>query len=225
MQNPSLSLDASTMGPPKIDETDPGWQDFIGATLAGRPLTGRTIVDAAATPSWYPYHYRIAAVGEEDLANGLYSGESPHSGAQAEFALPPDPPLLASFVLGGGHQTALVTLLTDLPVTPSPLGPALAEVVQFVPDPANPGHLQAVDIVSSTPDQIEVGVIVPPPLPPPQPPLPPQPPTPVGRMARSQPDAAGRWTLYALFPYTQAQKGTFAVRLTDPIGRQSSRSF
>jgi hypothetical protein len=219
VQNPSLSLDASTMGPPKIDESDPGWQDFTGSTLTGNQLAGRTIVDAAATSSWYPYYYRITAVGEEDLANGVYSGESPHSGAQSQPSPPPDPPLLASFVLSGGLQFALITLLTDLPITPSPLGPALAEVVQMVPDPANLGHLHAVDIVSSTPDQIDVGVIVPPPV------APPQPPTPVGRLARSEPDASGRWTLYALFPYTKAQENTFAVRLTDPLGRQSSRSF
>lgn len=216
VQNPTLSLDPSAMGPPKIDETSPAWQDYSGTTLAGTPLTGKTVTDTAPAPSWYPYYYRITAIGTQDLANGLLSGESGYSGAQSQYVLPPDPPLLASFVLGGTLQVALITLLTDLPVTPSPLGPALAEVTQLVPDPARPGRLLAQSVLSSAPDQIPVGTIAPPPGPVPQP---------AGRMARSAPDANGLWTLYILLPYTAAQKNTFAVRLTDPLARQSSRSF
>jgi hypothetical protein len=44
-------------------------------------------------------------------------------------------------------------------------------------------------------------------------------------MVRSAPDANGRWTLIILLPYTAAQKNQFAVRLTDPLGRQSNQSF
>ena len=44
-------------------------------------------------------------------------------------------------------------------------------------------------------------------------------------MARSVPDANGRWTLFILLPYTAAQKNTFTVRLTDPLGRQSAQLF
>jgi hypothetical protein len=216
VQNPTLSLDPSTMGPPKTDETSPAWQDYSGTTLAGTPLAGKTIIDTAPAPSWYPYYYRITAIGTQDLANGLLSGESGYSGAQSQYVLPPDPPLLAAFTLGGTAQVALITLLTDLPVTPSPLGPALAEVTQLIPDPASPGRLLAQNVLSFAPDQIPVGVIAPPPAPAPQP---------AGRMARSAPDANGRWTLYILLPYTAAQKNTFAVRLTDPLSRQSSRSF
>lgn len=253
VQNPSLSLDASTMGPPKIDETNPAWQDFSGTTLAGKPLTGKTIIDTAAAPSWYPYYYRITAIGAQDLPNGLLSGESAYSGAQSQYSLPPNPPLLAAFTHGGNLQFALITLLTDLPVTPSPLGPSLVEVLHMIPDPANPGHLLAQTVLSAAPNQIPIGVITPPPIVPPihppvppihpplpptihppipprvvHPPLPPPPlppPQPTTRMARSAPDANGRWTLYILLPYTAAQKKTFAVRLTDPLSRQSSHSF
>jgi hypothetical protein len=229
VQNPSLSLDASTMGPAKIEETDAAWHDFSGTTLAGNPLTGKTVIDAAATPSWYPYYYRITAIGAEDLANGLLSGESGYSGAQLEYTLPPQPPLIAAFTMGGTPQFALVNLLTDLPITSSPLGPALVEVLLMVPDPAKPGRLLAQSVLSASPDQIPIGTIVPPPFRPPPhppfPPLPPVPPNPVKRMARSAPDTNGRWTLHILLPYTAAQKNTFAVQLTDPLARQSSRSF
>lgn len=223
VQNPSLSLDASTMGPTKIDEADAAWQDFSGTTLAGNPLAGKTVIDHAATASWYPYYYRITAIGAEDLANGLISGESGYSGAQSEYALPPNPPMLAAFTVSGTPQFALVILLTDLPITPSPLGPALVEVLHMVPDPGKPGRLLAQTILSSAPDQIPIGTIAPPPItPPPRPPFPPLPPR---RLARSAPDASGRWTLHILVPHTAAQKNTFAVRLTDPLARQSSRSF
>jgi hypothetical protein len=284
VQNQSMSLDASTMGPPKIDETNPAWQDFSGTTLAGNPLTGQSIIDTAPAPSWYPYYYRITAIGANDLANGLLSGESGYSGAQSQYSLPPNLPLLAVLVLSGTPQFALITLLTDLPITPSPLGPALVEVLHIIHDTANPGHLLTQGVLSSAPNQIPIGVIALPPIVPPvhrpsppvhpplpvlepihppeepvQPPavqqpvppsvvyppaplvlqvlqpvpppvippipLPPPLPQPTTRMARSAPDANGRWTLYILLPYTAAQKNTFSVRLTDPLARQSSHSF
>ncbi len=271
VQNPSLSLDASTMGPPKLDETNPAWQDYSGTTLAGNPLSGKTIIDAGATPSWYPYYYRITAIGAQDLSNGLFSGESGYSGAQSQYSPPANPPLIALFTHGGNLQFALISLLTDLPVTPSPLGPSLVEVVHMIPDPGNPAHLQAKIVLSSAPDQIPIGgIVLPPVTPPPHPPIPPvhplppvlqpthppagpvqppvvQPPLPIApvptptpqpapplplpppppttRMARSAPDANGRWTLLILLPYTVAQKNQFTVRLTDPLGRQSNQSF
>jgi hypothetical protein len=239
VQNPSLSLDASTMGPPKLDETNPAWQDYSGTTLAGNPQNGKTIIDDGATPSWYPYYYRITAVGAQDLPNGLFSGESGYSGAQSQYSLPPNPPLLASFTHGGNLQFALITLLADLPINPSPLGPALVEVLHMIPNPVSPAHLLAEIVLSSAPDQIPIGVIAPPPIVPPphvhsvptvlQPvpslPLPPPPPPPTTRMARSAPDTSGRWTLYILLPYTAAQKKQFTLRLTDPLGRQTNQSF
>lgn len=249
VHNPSLSLDASTMGPPKIDEHNPAWQDFSGTTLAGNPQSGKTVIDTGAAPSWYPYYYRITAVGAQDLPNGLFSGESGYSGAQSQYSLPANPPLIALFTHGGNLQFALISLLTDLPITPSPLGPSLVEVLHMIPDPANPAHLLAKIVLSSAPDQIQIGgIVLPPIVPPPHPPIPAvhpvppvlqpthppahpvqlpvvQPPPPTTRMARSAPDANGRWTLIILLPYTAAQKNQFAVRLTDPLGRQSNQSF
>ena len=217
VQNPSLSLDASTMGPPKIDETNPAWQNFSSTTLTGNPLVGKTITDTTASPSWYPYFYRITAIGAQDLANGQFSGESGYSGAQSQYSLPPNPPLLATFSQQNTAQFALIKLLTDLPVTPSPLGPSLVEVAHSIPDPANSGRLSTQSVLSSAPDQIPLGII----------PLPNvwTPPHTPARMTRSAPDANGHWTLYVLLPFTPAQKNTFTVRLTDPLGRQAAYSF
>ena len=53
------------------------------------------------------------------------------------------------------------------------------------------------------------------------------PPTPPGtiRLTRSASDASGRWTLYMLIPYSPAEEGSFVLRLTDPLARQSTVSF
>lgn len=228
-----LSLDGSTMGPAKIDETHPGWKDYAATTLNGNPLNGKAVVDTAATPSWYPYYYRAKAIGAQDLANGLYSGESGFSNAQAGYSLPADPPLIQSFKLDTNVNAALVTLTTDLPAAAvSPVGPALVEVLQLIPDPSRPGKMTTKQILSSPPDKIAVGTLslpAPPPPPPKKLPLPIQQPKPVPPPApalrRSAPDLNGHWTLYALLPYTEAQQNRFLVRLTDPLSRRAAESF
>ena len=45
------------------------------------------------------------------------------------------------------------------------------------------------------------------------------------QFARSATDASGRWTLYMLIPYSPAEEGSFMLRLTDPLARQSTASF
>jgi hypothetical protein len=218
----TLSLDPSTMGPPKIDEKNPAWKVFSSVSLNGTPLSGRSIVDTAAAPSWYPYYYRVTAVGVQDLANGLYSGESEYSSAQSIQVLPQHPPQLTALALETSAGAGLVTLTTDLPATsPSPVGPAGVEVLQVVPDPTRPGRTTTRTIVSSAADQIATGVIKLPPPPPAGHQLPP--PTP--RFTRSAPDVNGLWTLFVLLPYDVTQKSSYLVRLTDPLSRQSNASF
>jgi hypothetical protein len=228
----TLSLDGSTMGPLKIGEADPGWQDYAGTSLAGNPISGKSIVDFAAVPSWYPYYYRLLAVGQEDLPNGEFAGESGFSAAQSALLPPAGPPLQEVFTLATNVNAALVTLTTNLPAAAkSPVGPALVEVLEFVPDPAKPGRLQAKTILSQAPDTIPVGTLKLPvapkppihPLPFPSRPVPPS--VPVPSLRRSAPDAAGRWKLFVLLPYATTQKNTFLVRLTDPLARESNTSF
>jgi len=176
VRNVVLSYDGSTMGPAKMSENDPGWQSYSSTTLAGNPLKGSSIVDTAAIASWYPYYYRIKAIGQQDLSNGLFAGESGFSDAQSALVLPSGPPMLASFTFTTRFGGALVTLVTDLPAAAaSPVGPALVEVIQLVNDSSKPKP-QVKVILSSAPEQIAVGTLAlpvfPPPHPIPQPPLP-----------------------------------------------------
>jgi hypothetical protein len=252
----SLALDGSTMGPAKLDENNPGWQNYSSITLGGNGLNGKSIVDIEATPSWHPYYYRITAVGMEDLANGEYRGESEFSGIRDAYSLPPDPPLMASFLFVTAFGEALITLQTDLPAAaPSPVGPARVDLLQATPDPLRPGRLQYNTILSYAPDAITVQALTlhgpppPPPFPPPFPPPrphpilppvapvlhpppglhpPPPPPPPPPRppaLGRSTPDANSRWTLYVRLPYQAADKDTYLIRLTDPLRRETNRSF
>jgi hypothetical protein len=195
VRNQALSHDGSTMGPPRINDTDSGWHAYSSTSLAGTPLNGKTIIDTSATQSWYPYYYRIKAVSVEDLANGMFSGESGFSDAQAGYVLPSEPPLLQAFNLSTRFSFGLVTLTTDLPAAAaSPLGPALVEIVHLVTTPDDTSPVAKV-IAASAPDRIAVGTLALPhfllPL--------------ATGMRRSAPDANGRWPLYALFPYAPGQ--------------------
>ena len=56
-------------------------------------------------------------------------------------------------------------------------------------------------------------------------PHPPPPPLPTPALGRTAPDANGHWTLYARVSGSADPAGTFRVRLTDPLGRQTSATF
>ncbi len=164
VRNQALAQSGSAMGPAKYDENSPLWQEYSGETLAGTPLSGMTLLDTAAIPSWYPYYYRATAVGANDPANGLYSGESPYSLIQSGYALPTAPPLIESFqasILTPMH-VALVTLTTDLPAAAaSPVGSALVELLLLSPG-SPPGPLQQYQLFAEAPELLPVGTIAPP---------------------------------------------------------------
>jgi hypothetical protein len=221
VRSQTLSQNGSTMGPAKYDENSPLWQNYNGATLSGTPLNGLSLLDTAAAPSWYPYYYRATAIGEDDPANGVHAGESSFSSVQGGYVLPAEPPLITSFsvALAPFMTAALVTLTTDLPAADaSPVGSARVELLQLGPEgspPASPpGPLMLRSLHAELPNLITEGTIA----------LPPTPPTTI-RLARSASDASGRWTLYMLIPYSPAEEGSFVLRLTDPLARQSTASF
>jgi hypothetical protein len=217
VRNYALSQNPSSMGPAKIDENSALWQDYAGATLAGNPLTGKSVVDTAAVPSWYPYYYRATAIGAQDLPNGMHWGESAYSSTQKAFVLPQGPPLISPFQveIATFKQAALVTLITDLPATASPVGEALVELLRLEQgSPAGPLTLQTLLSVST--ETIPVGSLT----------LPTEfGPITAYETARSIPEADGRWMLNVLLPYATAQAGSFVLRLTDPLARQSTSSF
>jgi hypothetical protein len=237
VRSATLAQEAALMGPPKIGENDPGWGPYSDTPLrGGTTATGQAIVDAATAASWYPYYYRVVAIGPDDPANGLYRGESIPSGLQSAYCLPPNPPLLTTEPLTQGSGAALLVATLDLPIPPSPQGPSLVELLHSEPDPQNPGRTVQTVLLSATPDAITVGTLsLPhvwhwPPLPLPgglhPPPHWPPPPFVGPALARSDPATPGAtFTLYVLVPYSAADVNTYTVRLTDPLQRQSTASF
>jgi hypothetical protein len=231
----ALSADAGLMGPPVFLEDDPGWTPYRETPLGGgTTATGLAILDTAATPSWYPWYYRVQAIGTQDPGNGLYSGKSLPSQVQSAYNQPPSPPLLANASLTQGSGAALLTLTSDLPIPASPLGGALVELLQSSPDPNYPGRFLLVPLDSKAPDAITEGTLALPtpwwtPTPghplPGHPGHPYRPPSSGPSLGRSAPTAKGTFTLYVLVPYSAADQNTYTVRLTDPLGRQSSYSF
>jgi hypothetical protein len=241
------------MGPPKILESDAEWGPYIDMPLRGGTITsGRSIVDNAATASWYPYYYRVTAVGPDDPANGEYRGNSLPSQVQSAYCRPPNPPLILAVPFTQGYGAALMVLTIDLPIPASPLGPSAVDLLKAAADPVHPGRTLQNVVLSSAPDAIGKGSLA---LPTPWwlgPSAEPQnlspgphpaakqggalqavspnpkffPPPLLGpALARSDPDAQGQWTLYVLVPYAAGDANTYTVRLTDPLGRQSSTTF
>jgi hypothetical protein len=254
VRNAALAGDVGLMGPPKILESDPGWGPYTETPLrGGTSAQGMSVVDQAATASWYPYYYRVMALGPDDPANGKYRGKSLASQVQAGYCVPPNAPLIQALSLQTGDGAALLVFTADLPIPPSPLGPALVELVKAAPDTANPGRTVLKVLLSAVPDAIRQGALS---LPQPwwlsptaktaqslvaDPVTLPQsggsskpiavnrifPPPPYRgpAFARSVPDAQQQWTLYVLVPYAAGDTNTYSVRLTDPLGRQSSTTF
>jgi hypothetical protein len=232
VRSATLAQEPDLMGPPKILETAPGWTPYTDTPLhGGTTASGQSVIDAAATPSWYPYYYRVVAVGPDDPPNGKYRGESLPSAVQLGYCLPPNPPLLQINSPTEGSGAALLLASVDLPIPASPLAPALVELLHAEADPANPGRTVQQTVLSMAPDAITEGTLSLPRrlhLPPRRPGAPPwMPPAPfVGpAFARSTSDGTGTWTLYVLVPYTAADVNTYTVRLTDPLNRQSIGTF
>jgi hypothetical protein len=217
IRSQSLSQNGSTMGPAKYDEKSLLWEDYSSTTIGGTPLNGKSLLDTDAIPSWYPYYYRATAIGEDDPANGVHAGESPFSSVQDGYVLPTAPPLITSFniALSPSKTAALITLTTDLPAADaSPVGSALVELLQLVRQSSPPEPLKLQSLHAEAPNLIAQGAIG----------LLPVPPA-IIRFGRSAPDANGRWDLYLLIPYSPAEAGSFVLRLTDPLARQSTASF
>jgi hypothetical protein len=231
VRSAALAADAGLMGPPVFLETDGNWVAYTETPLRGGTVaSGLAITDTGATPSWYPWYYRVQAIGTQDTTNGKYSGKSLPSQVQSAYNPPPPPPPITPHTLTQGSGAALVTLTSDLPIPPSPLGPSLVELLKAAPDPAHPGRTIYMSIQAEAPDAITEGTLA---LPtswwaPPHPghPLPPyHPPFKGPASARSAPDAQGNFTLYFLVPYSASDQNTYTVRLTDPLGRQCSFTF
>ena len=128
----ALARDAGLMGPPKL-QPGPAWVPGE-VTIVGSTRKCHRTLDPRP-PSWFPYFYRVRAVGgskPDDPAHGRLRGESLPSNAQEILRLPPNPPqaTVDEFVAVSADLKANVfTLYTDLPTRLSPVGVARIEVV------------------------------------------------------------------------------------------------
>lgn len=216
VRSSALSQGESTMGPAKYLETSPLWKNSTITTLAGSTLSGKSLIDSAAIPSWFPFYYRATAVGVDDTANGVYPGESPYSSTQVGYSMPANAPLLQSFslALNATRSAALITFITDLPAANiSPIGGAFIELLQLDRG-SPPGQPKLVQVLAVAPNTIAVGTLTLPAAAPASP-----------SFARSEPDASEHTTIYIIIPYKPADEGELVLRLTDPLGRQSTESF
>lgn len=213
VRNPALLRDLGLMGPPKVAFDDPGWRGYDVPSLSGAVEQGRAIFDAVEA-SWYPYFYRVVALGGEDVAAGEYGGESQPSAVQQGFRPPAGDPLLDSLAIAGNDEDRVLTFRTDLPVKPTPLGAATVEVLEVDLSGGRPVRIPVVSVLAS---EVAEG-----------PPLAPLPaPTPADlaampQVARGAPDAEGR-VVYTVRMAGSVKRGVVAAR--DPVGRLAELDF
>jgi len=144
-----LTTEIGRMGPPKVKEDHEDWIPF--QDILDRPdlsylhavinslireerrardlnpdeqtnvqLYGRAFFDPVAI-SWFPYHYRVQAIGFEDLSLGEIGGISSPSVVQRTFLLPKEPPVLTGVeVKSGGQLIKKSAIPTSRPVALEP---------------------------------------------------------------------------------------------------------
>jgi hypothetical protein len=123
VQREALAADIGTMGPAVIGPGDSRWRPASLPVHDGPPDEGRAFLDPVP-PSWQPYHYRVVAIGAEDLASGTHAGESRPSVLRTATLAPPDDPVLIVDDLEGTPTNGVLRFSTDLPLHRSDLGPA-----------------------------------------------------------------------------------------------------
>jgi hypothetical protein len=211
-----LAAELGSMGPPVIGAADPGWR---AVTVPDRPgaatgETGLAVTDPVA-PSWYPYRYRVVAVGAPDPPNGGIPGESDPS-AVASIVLPPaGGPLLDELAGSANARNRIVRFRTDLPIRESPIGRADV-VVTSIAAPAPGARLERTPILTVASHEVEVGELrllrrpsaaqlaaMP-------------------EIRRGEPDADGRCT-YTVRLAADVADGAIAVR--DPLGRSLEQAL
>ncbi|CAM2069350.1 hypothetical protein SCOR_28525 [Sulfidibacter corallicola] len=129
-----LTVHTGLMGAPIYDE-NAGWGDEQVVVMRGEPAVAcKTLVDPLAT-SWYPYYYRITALGIPDLFEGHLSGESQASQGGEITPHPEGPPLLNlqnSVYAHKSNRFNIYGFTSDVPAGLPPLGPATIEVFNLV---------------------------------------------------------------------------------------------
>ena len=132
VRNSALLMDVGSKGPPKIAHDDPGWANFTLETRDGGPGETALAITDRVDESWYPYYYQVVALGDENLVEGEYRGESIPSAIMTGFLPPSNPPSLDLVSFLGNVRNRVITFRTSLPVTRTSLGTASIELLQLV---------------------------------------------------------------------------------------------
>ena len=109
-------MDVGSKGPPKIAHDDPGWTTITLETRDGGPGETALAITDRVDESWYPYYYQIVALGNENLVEGEYRGESIPSAIMSGFLPPADPPSLDLIAFAGNSRNRVIAFRTSLPV-------------------------------------------------------------------------------------------------------------
>jgi hypothetical protein len=132
VRNSALLMDVGSKGPPKIAHDDPGWANFTLETRDGGPGEKALAITDRVDQSWYPYYYQVVALGDENLVEGEYRGESLPSAIMTGFLAPSNPPSLELVSFLGNVRNRVITFRTSLPVKRTSLGTATIELLQLV---------------------------------------------------------------------------------------------
>jgi hypothetical protein len=212
VRNVGLLNSVGLMGPPVILPEDSGWHDVTAQLFRGEdPLPARAILDPVAE-SWFPYFYRVVALGAHNPAGGEYRGESLASASQEAFFTPAAPPVLTFLNQKGIASNRVVRFETNLPLKRSPLGPATLTVVALDLDAATKKMTRRV-VLSVPVDQVAEGPPLALLLNPSQADLAKMP-----EIVRSAPNAAGLATFSVRM---RNDFGEGAVVATDPLDRST----
>jgi hypothetical protein len=213
----SLAAEVGMMGPPVIDETHSGWapRSVLLSPRSTEEEHGMSIIDPVPA-SWYPYHYRVVAVGAADPPNGAHAGESPASATAAGLRPPPNPPVLDNLATVGNVINKVVTFRTDLPIRMLPVGAAQIEVLK-VAAPAPGARLERSTVLRIHPMDVVQGAPLPVIFKPSRVSLAAMP-----EIRRSAPDAQGRCTYSVRM---RADVGDGVIVVTDPRARSTERDM
>ena len=162
--------DVGLMGPPKIEQDDPNWKtlrqvlndsaliklhSLIRSFSESEKDHGKVILDHVSK-SWFPYFYRVVALGAESLAEGEYSGESIPSALQQVIFAPDGPPLLDILSSDENQTNRIIKFNADLPTKLSPLGSARIDLFSLILD-ASTNRFKRQTLLSIATDKIIEG--------------------------------------------------------------------
>lgn len=207
-QKEVIANEVDMMGIPTHEVLEPAWQplDEQNKPVADPALVHhfRFSVNDTTPPSWFPYYYRAAAIGQTDMVNGLVAGRSQQSNLIKLERLPKTLPEIVDAKAEQKTSTSVtISFKSDAVIEVTPHGSFRIEIFAWdftqkkFSDQAVPALFlkQALPVnASPVPEQLYF----------------------------SEKDTDGRRTFQVLLPVT-GPKFLFKIRLADPLIRISEK--